>query len=328
MGPGRSRGTPKSSSHSATTIELPISHHSSVMGLQGHHGYPPMEHTEPLLHSQNKHGHHRLLVLPSKVHMFGCHDFCVGDQKVSGQTFPPSVSHDCQLMFFTGHSSLSLVQTLPPTITHSGQVLVRASNVKPMGVVMIREVLDSLRKVQRLLALLGRSESEGSFPQELCLDLWREVMTVGFGDPMFGATFARAAIKQAGCVNRVVRAGGGVGDIATQLLAKQFQYEVAVATGEAYPDVSSQGVSRVLYYTAGAYLTQLVSLPQLKLVLDYARRRLRVAIVKQDYSGQMNGWCLSPGQDRPRRFPDHHSGHHLLFSQDELLHTARAQLAQ
>ena len=86
-GPGKVTGTTKSSRRSATTTELPTSHHPGVMGLQGHHGYPPMEHTQHPLHSQNEHGHHhKLSALPAKVQMFGSYDFCVGDKKVSRQT--------------------------------------------------------------------------------------------------------------------------------------------------------------------------------------------------------------------------------------------------
>jgi len=97
--------------------------------------------------------------------------------------------------------------------------------------------------------------------------------------PYAGLT-AWAAITQAGCVNRemgklsrvlVLGAGGGVGGIATQLLARYYQCEViAVAASDAHPAVAAQGASTLLDYTHSDYQAQLASLPPLDLVLDCA----------------------------------------------------------
>ena len=336
-GPGTRTGATKSSRHSATTTELPTSHHSGVMGLQGHHSYPPLEHTQHPLHSKDEHGHHKLPALTAKVHTFGSYDICVGNKKVSGQTtfkmclkllkippvstFLPCLSHGCQLLLFIGHSSLSLVQTSTPTIRCSGQVLAKAASVNPLDVMSTRygrEVLDSLRKVQMLIALvssecqfLGRdlssvmwaatfSSTQGSC-QKFCVADQAKLTSTSLTDMLsyveatraFTGLPAWAAIKQAGFINSLLGPRGGLGGIAiqTQLLAKQFQYEIVVVpTGDAHQGV----VSRVLDYAASDYLTQLASFPPLQLVLDWAGRGCHVLVVMPDYSGQVNGCCLSP----------------------------------
>jgi len=97
--------------------------------------------------------------------------------------------------------------------------------------------------------------------------------------PYAGLT-AWAAITQAGSVNRelgqcsrvmVVGAGGGVGGIATQLLARYYQCEVVgVAAEDAHPAVTGNGAIIVLDYTHSDYQDQLAALPPLDLVLDCA----------------------------------------------------------
>jgi len=96
----------------------------------------------------------------------------------------------------------------------------------------------------------------------------------------YAAMTAWSAITQAGCLTRpvgrhssalVLGAGGGVGSIATQLLARFFQCEViAVAAADAHPAITGYGATAVIDYKESDYYTQLNHLPQLDLVLDCA----------------------------------------------------------